>query len=100
MTLLFSLKTTVRPSLPEENVIIVCKLLISCYNYIFTRFDGGNWITLVQGGGRWEVRVKGNLTTRPDNGRINISPATAALPVYRLQHGATHTITIPGKETS
>ena len=62
------------------------------------RFTGGNWISLVQGGGGWEIRVKGNLAPRADNGRINSSPTTAVPPVLRLRHGATHTITIPGKK--
>ena len=56
------------------------------------------WITLVQGGGSWEIRVKGDLTPRPDNGKINTSPTTTMSPVVRLRHGATHNITIPGKE--
>ena len=60
------------------------------------RYTGGNWISLVQGGGGWEVRVKGNLSPRTDSGRINSSPTTAVSPVFRLRHGATHTITIPG----
>ena len=60
-------------------------------------YSGCCWIALVQGGGGWEVRVKGNLASRADNGRINSSPITAEFPVFRLQHGATHTISIPGK---
>ena len=44
--------------------------------------------------------MKGNLSARADNGRINSSPTTAVFPVYRLRHDATHTITIPGKEGS
>ena len=44
-----------------------------------------------------EVRVKGSLSPRTDNGKINSSPITAELPVFRLQLGATHTISIPGK---
>ena len=71
-----------------------------CLLSFLSRYTGGDWITLVQGGGSasWEVRVKGNLSPRPDNGRINSSPTTAVSPVFRLRHGATHTITIPGKE--
>ena len=58
------------------------------------------WISLVQANGRagWEIRVKGDLTPRPDNGKINTSPTTTMSPVVRLRHGATHNITIPGKE--
>ena len=59
------------------------------------RYTGGNWISLVRGGGSWEVRVKGNLTVRPDTGRINTSPITAISPILRLQHGCNHTINVP-----
>ena len=59
------------------------------------RYTGGDWIALVRGGGSWEVRVKGNLTVRPDTGRINTSPITAISPILRLQHGCNHTIDIP-----
>ena len=62
------------------------------------RYKGGNWVTLVQGGGSWEVCVKGDLSPRGDNGRINSSPITAFFSVVTLRHGVTHTITIPGKE--
>ena len=60
------------------------------------------WITLVQAGGSagWEIRVKGDLTPRADNGRINSSPTTAVPPVLTLRHGVTHTITIPGEVSS
>lgn len=63
------------------------------------RYSGGNWLSgLVFGrDGGWELRVKGNLTARPDNGRINTSPITTILPIVRLQHGCNQTITIPGK---
>ena len=70
------------------------------FTVILSRYTGGDWITLVTGGGGWEVRVKGNLSPRSDNGRINSSPTTAVSPVFRLRHGVTHTITIPGKEES
>ena len=57
------------------------------------------WITVVQAGGSadWEVRVKGSLSPRTDNGKINSSPITAEFPVFRLRQGAIHTISIPGK---
>ena len=42
--------------------------------------------------------MKGSLAPRADNGKINSSPITAVSPVLRLRHGATHNITIPGKE--
>ena len=77
-----------------------CVPLLASMLYILTRFTGSSWIKLVRGGDRWEIRVKGNLSPRPDNGRINSSPIPVVSPVYRLQHGATYTITIPGREAS
>ena len=70
---------------------------IYIYIYIMYRYTGNAWISLVRGGGRWEVRVKGNLTVRPDTERINTSPITAISPILRLQHGCNHTINIPGR---
>ena len=61
------------------------------------RFTGSAWVALLQGGSGWELRVKGNLAPRADNGRINSSPITAIPPLVRLRHGATHTIVIPGR---
>ena len=58
-------------------------------------FTGGGWIGLVVGGGSWEIRVKGNLTQRPD-GRVNSSPVSTSLPLYRIQHGCQHVIRLPG----
>ena len=43
--------------------------------------------------------MKGSLSPRADNGRINSSPTTAVSPVVTLRHGVTHTITIPGKKS-
>ena len=60
------------------------------------RFTGNAWISLVTGGGRWEVRVKGNLTQRADTGLVNTSPISNMPPVIRLQHGCNHTIEVPG----
>ena len=67
----------------------------------FYRFTGCCWIsTLVVGrDGSWNVKVKVDLTVRPD-GKINSSPVTATRPIYRLQHGCRHVISIPGKVTS
>ncbi len=45
------------------------------------------------------MRLKGNLTVRPDTGTINTSPITTAAPILRLQHGCNHTFVIPGKIT-
>lgn len=44
----------------------------------------------------WEVRVKGNLTQRPDNGLINTSPISRMPLVVRVQQDCNHTIEIPG----
>ena len=52
---------------------------------------------MVAGGQSWELKVKGNLTRRADNGLINTSPITTMSPIVRLQHGCNHTIVIPGK---
>ena len=81
-----------------SNDLMFVMMLHPIYTFILFRYTGTAWITLVQGGGNWEIRVKGNLAPRADNGRINSSPITAVFPVVRLHHGATHTITIPGEE--
>ena len=60
------------------------------------RFTGAAWVGLLQGSGSWELRVKGNLAPRADNGRINSSPITAVPPLVRLRNGIMHTIIIPG----
>ncbi|XP_041361403.1 uncharacterized protein LOC121377467 [Gigantopelta aegis] len=72
------------------------------YNFTFPNngnfevsYTGGDWISLVQGGGNWEVRMKLNLTTRNDTGLVNSSPRTAMTPIVRLQHRCNHTLTIP-----
>ena len=62
------------------------------------RYRGSNWITLVVGGGNWEVRVKGNLTRRADNSRVNTSPVTTVTPIVRLRHGCSHRIVIPHED--
>ena len=86
---------------------LYCIWLASCFVIpaVFSwtwSYTGCCWNTLVQvnGSADWEVRVKGDLTPRSDNGRINSSPTTAVPPVLTLRHGATHTITIPGKVSS
>lgn len=48
------------------------------------------------GGSSWEVRVKGNLARRTDNGLINTSPISTMAPVVRLQYGCNHMLQIPG----
>ena len=61
------------------------------------RYTGRAWIALVEGGDNWEVRVKGNLTARPDTGVVNSSPISSMSPIVRLLRGCNHTIVIPGK---
>ena len=76
------------------------RIYIYIYIYIYGfRFRGRSWARLVEGGDNsgWEVRVKGGLSPRPDNGRINSSPITAVSPIIKLRQGVTHTITIPGE---
>ena len=60
------------------------------------RYAGIAWISLESGGNDWEVRVRVDLTTRADTGRINTSPTSAISPIVRLQYGCSHTIVIPG----
>lgn len=63
---------------------------------LLCRYTSCCWIsTLVYGrDSYWEVRVKGNLSPRPDNGMINSSPVTTITPIVRLQHGCTHDVRI------
>ena len=70
------------------------EVYLICIN-IF-RFTGNAWASLTQGGGSWEVRVKGDLSIRPDTNSINSSPVTGMLPIVRVQHGCPSTIRIPG----
>ena len=65
-------------------------------NVCFFRFASGGWAILTQGGGNWEVRVKGDLSIRPDTNSINSSPVTGMLPTVRVQHGCPSTVRIPG----
>ena len=68
------------------------------YIFLNVRYIGCCWINeLVAGGKGWELKVKGNLTPRADNGLINTSPISTMPPIVRLQHGCNHTIVIPGK---
>jgi hypothetical protein len=62
------------------------------------RFEGGDWISLVIGGGsaNWELRVRGNLTYREDTGLLNSSPVVNISPLIRIQNECSHTIKIPG----
>ena len=64
----------------------------------FDRFRGNAWITLVSGGGNWELRTTANLTRRSDTGQVNSSPVSAMQPIVRIQHGCNASIAIPGNE--
>lgn len=68
--------------------------------FVIIRYSSCCWIGLASGGGSWDVRVKGNLTRRADNGLINTSPISTMPPIVRLQHGCNHTIQIPGKASN
>ena len=71
-------------------------LNLACYVYHVYRFCGGNWVPLERGGNEgWDLRVRGNLTRRPD-GRINTSPIALVRPVFKLQQGCGDVIRIPG----
>lgn len=58
-------------------------------------FSGGDWISLLSGGGSWEMRTTVDLNQRRDTGKINSSPVSAMPPTIRLQQGCEHNITIP-----
>ena len=66
------------------------------------RFNASGWKELVADAGiltenRWsEIRMKGNLTERPDTGRINSSPTTVLPPNTKLIQGINSTIKILG----
>ena len=70
-------------------------LMITSFIYDYS-FPGCCWISLVYGGGSWEVTVKGNTARRLD-GTINSSPVTSSTPILRLQHGCDHIYRIPGR---
>ena len=63
------------------------------------RHSGGDWLRSL-GEGRWEFRVRGNLTYREDTGLINSSPVVNIPPLIRMQQGCNHTIKIPGNNNS
>ena len=73
-------------------------ILMPVCKCVLFRYTGNAWISLNNGGGRWEVRVKGILSPRSDNGRINTSPVTAVTPIVRLRQGCTHRISIPHQD--
>ena len=63
---------------------------------IIYRFAGNAWLSLASGGGRWELRVRGNLTYREDTGLVNTPPVVNIPSLIRIQQGCSHTIEIPG----
>ena len=67
-------------------------------SFACSRYASSNWIPLIVGGRSWEVRVKGNLTRRADNSRVNTSPVTSVTPIVRLRHGCSHRIVIPNQD--
>ena len=73
------------------NFVSACICVCPLFSYI-----GYNWINLLQGGGAWEVRVKGSFTPRSDNGKINSSPITIFAPITKLQRGRSHSIPVLG----
>ena len=79
-------------TLLEITSVVIMEGLSMC----FFRFTGGVWASLTQAGGSWEVRVKGDLSIRPDTNSINSSPVTGMLPIVRVQHGCPSAIHIPG----
>ena len=67
------------------------------YSCIAThRYADSGFITFIGLTVGWELRVKGNLTRRSDNGLINTSPVSSMLPIIHLQSGCEHIIRIPG----
>ena len=79
-----------------DSVTLLEMTLLVIMEGLFFRFTGNAWASLTQGGGRWEVHVKGDLSIRPDTNSINSSPVTGMLPIVRVQHGCPSAIHIPG----
>ena len=81
------------------NMLVILKIAGTTGFFFFSmfRYSSCCWITLANGQDpSWEVRVKGNLTRRADNGLINTSPISTMAPVVRLQYGCNHMLQIPG----
>ena len=64
------------------------------------RYASCCWISLRQGGGSWEIRVRMNLAPRSDNGLINSSPITNMPPIVRIQRQCNNRIAVPGEVVS
>ena len=60
-------------------------------------FEGGNWVTLIYGGGKWSMWTKVNATKREDTGKVNSSPVTSTAPIVRVQQNCKRVINIGGK---
>ena len=69
------------------------------YPLLHIRYVDCCWSTLNQvvANSGWELRVKMNLSPRPDNGLINTSPVSNMPPVVRVYRNCYESITIPGK---
>ena len=95
MKIIYLLQLHVQQVICNLNSLSVLKFIESSY----CRFWGGAWISLIIGGGGWDVLVRGNLTRREDTGQINSSPVSVMSPILRLQYGCRHVIRIPGEHT-
>ena len=64
----------------------------------YTSMHGLFWIDLNIGRfSGWEVRVKGDLVARGDNGKINTPPVTTMRPLVRLHYNSSGKLRIPGE---
>jgi len=68
------------------------------YNYIYLcSFSGAEYAFLASGDiGGWVIRVKGQLSPRPDNSRVNTSPVAVFSPDLTILEGCNSTLVIPG----
>ena len=78
-----------------EHCLDLAIIIISCP---CLSFQDSAWLDelVIGGGGRWELRIKGDLTVRSDTGSINNSPVTSMNPILKLQSNCDYEIQIPG----
>lgn len=57
-------------------------------------YAGNAWMTLITGGGRWELRFKMNLTKREDIQLINSPPTCLVNPITTMRVGCENTLKI------
>lgn len=62
---------------------------------IVASYSSGDWITLLNGGGSWQVNFLLDLNKRNDTGKINSSPITTMSPIVRLNQACNSSIRIP-----